>query len=868
MSRTRYPWGKPCGNSGETHRLEHHCADVAACFEALLAEPGIKRRFDSAVGGSGLDPTTVARLTVLAFLHDFGKTNVGFQYSVGNHQGAAPAHQGHIKASLYACRRPDVLSALGLPELAELWGQDAVENLLFAALAHHGRPATVPNTSAAGPDNIWRPFAGYAPLVSCRHLFECSRRWFPEAFEKGPMLPAAPVLAHLFAGTVVLADQIGSNENLFPYDSEFDEDYIGRARTQARRAVRTVGVAREQWRSNTSAVGFQDLFEHPRPRPLQTTVAEAPLDCPLLILESETGSGKTEAAVWRFAKLWRAGLVDGLYFALPTRAAAKQLHERVNRALRRVFPPEPGLGVVLAIPGYLKVGEVTGRRVGRFDVEWHDDADEEERLARWSAESARKFLSAPAAVGTVDQALLAGLMVKWAHFRGSALARSLLVVDEVHASDAYMTEILLGVLRGHLRVGGHVLLMSATLGSRARDALAAPVGRGTGATAFAAAERVPYPVLTIAGAGGPPEARLFDSTGYEKEVTMSSVAILEEPARIAGLAVTEARRGAKVLVVRNTVREAQATFDEVRSQGAEALLLQVDGGPALHHSRFAVEDRSLLDDAVEQDLGAGRASGGRVVVGTQTLEQSLDIDADVLLTDLCPVDVLLQRIGRLHRHESTYRAPGFSRPRCLVLIPAGGLESRSFLRYGLGMSRRGGIYRDLRVLELTRRLVAKHAVWILPGMNRMLVEKGTHPERLRALEEELGHSWTDRSIEFDGRAAAERQLARGHVLNREARFCAVSFPPLDELVRTRLGEDGPRIKLSEPATGPFGQPVATFNLPAHLFRSADGLPSKEDIETARAESIPEGLILRVGTYRFRYKRAGLEALDSGQTPMT
>ena len=523
---------------------------------------------------------------------------------------------------------------------------------------------------------------------------------------------------------------------------------------------------------------------------------------------------------------------------------------------------------MLAVPGYLKMGEVTGRRVGRFDIEWHDDADEEGRLARWSAESARKFLSAPAAVGTVDQALLAGLLVKWAHFRGSALARSLLVVDEVHASDTYMTEVLLGVLKSHLRVGGHALLMSATLGSRARDTLAAPLGRRAGATDFATAMRVPYPVLTITGADRPPEARVFDFAGYEKKVAMSSVAILEDPGRIGELAVTEARRGAKVLVVRNTVREAQTTFKEVRSQGAEMLLLHVNGGPALHHSRFAAEDRSLLDDAVEQELGAGRASGGLIVVGTQTLEQSLDIDADILLTDLCPVDVLLQRIGRLHRHESTVRAPRFTHARCLVLIPADGLESRRLTRYGLGMSRRGGIYRELTVLELTRRLVAKHAVWTLPGMNRRLVEEGTHPERLRALEEEPGFSWTDRSIEFHGREAAERQLARKQVLNRDARFCGVSFPPLDEQVRTRLGEDGPRIKLSKPVTGPFGQSVATFNLPAHLFCGDDGLPSREDIEKARAESIPGGLILRVGSHRFRYKRAGLEALDSGSMSRT
>ena len=138
----------------------------------------------------------------------------------------------------------------------------------------------------------------------------------------------------------------------------------------------------------------------------RSAASAAPLDRPLLILESETGSGKTEAAVLRFAGLWRAGLVDGLYFAVPTRAAAKQLHGRVRRGLDRLLPPAAHVQTVLAVPGYLVAGDAEGSRVEKFEVFWEDEPDEQTRLARWSAESARKFLSAPAAVGRVDQVLL------------------------------------------------------------------------------------------------------------------------------------------------------------------------------------------------------------------------------------------------------------------------------------------------------------------------------------------------------------------------------------------------------------------------------------------------------------------------------
>ena len=850
-------WGKYRESSGQTHRLEHHCADVAACFEALLKDPVLRNRFDKAVGGSGLECTALARLTVLTFLHDFGKVNAGFQFAAGNDRPGTPRRVNHIKAAVWACRRPDVIDALGFPELASSWGPSAFEELLCATLAHHGRPAPLTNASGKGPPDIWRPFEGYDPLAACRRLNQLSREWFPKAFVQGPALLMSPALSHLFAGTVALADQIGSNEDLFPFESQPHSCYMDRARLLAHDAVRKLGFARARWPSRAPAANFQTLFEHPSPRPLQTAVAEAPLDCPLLILESETGSGKTEAAVWRFSKLWRAGLVDGLYLALPTRAAAQQLHQRVERALRHVFPAEAQFGTVLAIPGYLKVGEATGWRVGKYDIQWRDNPEDAGHLARWSAESARKFLSATAAVGTVDQALLSGLMVKWAHFRGAALARSLLVVDEVHASDAYMAEVLRSVLHSHLELGGHALLMSATLGSEARDAFATAGTRRRRRTELAAAKRVAYPVLTLSDLGAKHDFRVFEATGYSRNVVMCTMPILQEPARIAEVAVEYASQGAKVLVVRNTVREAQATFSKAQNRGPTSLLLQCEGGPALHHSRFAAEDRSRLDQAVENALGKGRAPGGQVVIGTQTLEQSLDIDADLLLTDLCPIDVLLQRIGRLHRHESTTRPDGFGEPRCLVLVPEGGLESGGLLRYGLGMSKKGGIYRDLRVLELTQRLVARHAVWTIPRMNRMLVEEGTHPDRLRALEEELGRAWMDRSMESDGRAAAERQLARRHSLNRGKSFQEVVFPDLDEHVRTRLGEDGPRIKLPEPVRGPFGQPVATFNIPAHMFRGADGMPAVEEIEEAWAQPMPGGLILHVGLRPFRYDRTGI-----------
>lgn len=866
-STTRHPWGK-FESPGHFHCLEHHCADVAACFQELLTDPVVRARFERAAGQSRIDHVSATRLAVLAFLHDFGKLNAGFQFKVYDRNElppGVPPRAGHVEQALMCCQQEHMCEAIGLHAMYDTWG-DGFLPLLRASLAHHGRPATRRHRSGTGPPALWKPYAGFDPVAAAKLFGERIRLWFADAFANGPPLPDSMALAHLFAGAVALADQIGSDEEQFRFVAEPDPNYIRQARRHARSALQGRLLRRRDWQTQSPAVGFADLFDHPEPRPLQTAVADAPLTSPLLVLESETGSGKTEAAVLRFNALWRAGLVDGLYFAVPTRAAAKQLQRRVDAALHRLFPPDTRAETVLAIPGYLKAGTVTARRVGKFEVEWEDEPrDETTRRARWSAESSRRFLSSAAAVGTVDQALLAALKVKWAHLRGSALSRSLLVVDEAHASDAYMTELLRALLRDHLAVGGHALLMSATLGSAARAALTdhRPRTERTELPPLAAMEAIPYPALTLAGHGAA-ETHGISETGHSKAVEMSTEPSISDADRIAELALAAGRDGAKVLVVRNTVREAQAVFRAVEDQGGSALTLQAADGPALHHSRFAVEDRLLLDNAVERALGKGRPEGGVVVIGTQTLEQSLDIDADLLISDICPVDVLLQRIGRLHRHREAQRAAMFATPRCMVLVPEEGLVAGlagGLLRYGLGAaSDGGGIYRDLLGLEATHRLIAEHPVWEIPAMNRMLVEQATHEEALRTLATELGGPWVEQEQQTFGFAAAERGVARRHLLDRSTPFneCFV-FPDLDEKVRTRLGDDGPRIELAEPQPGPFGVAVRTFNLPAHFFMAhGGGLPTKEEVEAAYVDRTSRGLVLQVAGRGFEYDRCGVQ----------
>ena len=841
------PWGK--FSDGASHHLAHHCADVAACFEALASLPTVRARLERAAGIS-LSSVHIARLAVLAFLHDCGKLHPGFQakgWPEGDWRGRK---HGHVRegAAIFLCPELEAIARnLHLEKLVE-WGVD--EHLLFSVLAHHGRPF-IPDGIA---EKRWQsvPRRGYDPIAAAAEIGKVMRHWFKDAFvADDETLPANPDFQHLLCGFVSLADWLGSTRDIFEFSASLDRGYMDKAREKARRAIAEIGIDVNRLRKSAAGrADFGTLTGGREPRIQQQLVGAYPPETPLVILEAETGSGKTEAALWRFAQLFEAGWVDSLYFALPTRAAAIQIQQRVNDAMRRLFSngaPE----MVLAVPGYLKAGEAEGQRLPDWKVRWDDDgADEAQLLARWAAESVKRALAATIAVGTVDQAMLAALQVKHAHLRAAALSRSLLVIDEVHASDRYMTEVQKHLLDMHIGRGGHAMLMSATLGSVAR---AKWLGYPTAPT-FNEAIEAPYPAVW--GKNTPTPEHGSAESPTEKRTAMTLVPTMAAETA-ACHAIKAARAGARVLVIRNTVTAAIATFEAVRRAGADELLLTAAEGPALHHGRFAPEDRRLLDKAVEAALSPGdRAPGGRIVIGTQTLEQSLDIDADFLLTDLCPIDVLLQRIGRLHRHKID-RPDGFACARCHVMAPEAGLApllAPTFIN-GLGAWRTdsgfNGIYRDVSGLELTRRLIVSHPQWTLPEMNRRLVESATHPAQIEALHEALGGDWQTYWNTVYGKDVADAGAARGVVLDTDTPFADVLFPDNEEKIRTRLGAEGARIVFATPVIGPFGSQIGSLTLPAHWSR---GIGNGEAVEPSVAAG---AVYLTIGKIDLYYDRRGI-----------
>ncbi len=869
-----FPWGKIhiAGTSATIDAalpLPSHCLDVAATFHELAVLPTIRRRLNAAAGVT-LSDAHLDRLSVMALLHDLGKANLGFQDKVFDPKAPRAGHVRELAPLFFEEPLQEVFAHALDHELLATWFDSpaGLEGFLLATWSHHGRPVTFDQACMTGnyflaKTQWWLSDGRRDPMVAVAELLELARRAFPGAFSSDiPPIPTKALFQHRFAGLVMLADWVGSHQGFFPIDRP-DHDPATFSRRAAGLSVRSIGLDPRLFREtlHDHPFRFKDSFGFD-PYPFQASLADRPADDPesrLLIAEAETGSGKTEAALARFFTLFAAGEVDSLYFALPTRVAARELYGRVARYLERTFPTyESRPAAVLAVPGYARVDNIPMESLlPEESARWQDDDGESRRERLWAAEHPKRFLASTVAVGTIDQALLSAVQTSHAHLRSVCLDRSLLVVDEVHASDAYMRRLLTGLLRHHVGLGGHALLLSATLGAAARTDLLAAAGLQAHVPDFTTACATPYPAITdhtgTTSTLGRPQERRQKTVQFDlRNCLVKSEGIVPEIAQALTL-------GARVLVVLNTVGRAIALQRTVEAEKAipKGALFDCEGAICLHHGRFAPSDRELLDRAVSSRWGKGSDPGPLLLIGTQTLEQSLDIDADLLITDLCPIDVLLQRIGRLHRHDRQ-RPRGFETPRCVVLAPGDESLERFLDARGEPVSTAkaaglGSVYEDLRTLELTRLLLLKSPEVQIPRDNRALVEGATHPERLAML---VGDRWSLHGQSLEGVTLARTIAALSAAAIYDKPFGGFVFQELNVRARTRLGLDSLRVPLAEAFPGPFGQPIKEILVPGHLA------PKKFLEDTATVEGLDsEGMVLRYEDRRYRYSRFGLEKAD-------
>ena len=861
-------WGK-LRQDRETKRviaalsLVDHCLDVACVLAGLMRLPLMRARLEMAAGRP-LTESDLDRLAVLALLHDLGKTNLGFQDKAQDPRSRV----GHVAPIQALVSEPDLGERL-CGVLSDIWTwsepAEALEAFLLAAWSHHGTPVRFDPAQHTGYDRAWwRARDGRDPFAGIGELLQAAREAFPRAFTPDQVpLPDRPALQHRFAGLVMLADWLGSHEAFFPIDRPADFDRAG----AIQRAVTGVGLDATAPRLDLAArpANFTCRFGFCVPSPLQAALDALPAADPinrLLIAEAETGSGKTEAALARFFHLFAAGEVGSLYFALPTRVAAREIYRRVQGYVERAFPDQTiRPRVVLAVPGYARVdGIPVAALLPPPGVRWDEDLDQQRAERVWAAEHPKRFLAATIAVGTIDQALLSAVRARHAHLRSVCLDRSLLVVDEVHASDPYMRFLLKGLLAHHVGLGGHAVLLSATLGAAARCELVAAAG-GVPAELPPLAEAIaaPYPALTDLSAE---PRRVGWAQGPVKPVRFDLVPALSQPEEVLPRLAEALATGARVLAVFNTVGRAIAfqRLCEGTSAIPRSALFACVGVICPHHGRFAPTDREILDRAVSARLGKDSAAGPLLLIGTQTLEQSLDIDADLLITDLCPADVLLQRVGRLQRHQRQ-RPAGLEKALCLVLVPEAAdlmdlLDARGNAVGTAKAAGLGSVYPDLRMLELTRRMLAQDPLVEIPADNRRLVEGATHPDRLASL---TGERWEQHGQSVSGATLAQ-ELA-GVAAAADYGIAFNELRPAPDLAqnpnaRTRLGLGNLRLPLPGAPTGPFGLACPEVTIPAHLIPNL----TKDEVPTDLRQA-PDGLRFSLSGVPLRYTRFGLEKDD-------
>lgn len=650
----------------------------------------------------GLLPEGVA---TLAALHDVGKISTGFQSKCQawlDQAGLAEtalrerwrehSESDHAKVSQYFLER--ALKPFG----TQLWA--------VAAGVHHGR---IFGKRIAEPE---------CPRIAQREDWEKVERekLLAELIRLLGPLPAHPpedAGLWLVAGLISVADWIGSNEQFFPVDRGLTLEQSRKAAERALNQIHWLGGA-------VLPRDFSQLFGGYAPMPLQAALHEHSQQPGLFIVEGPMGCGKTEAALWAAHRLMESGANEGLYFALPTQVTSNRIHQRVR----------PFLQAALADASTFRLAHGASWLEDDQTLILHpstrDDAGAGDHVREgrsWFACSKHAML-ARFGVGTVDQALQGVVAVKHFFVRRFGLAGKVVILDEVHSYDVYTGTLITQLIKELLALRCSVIILSATLTKARRQELIAAAG-GQAETAAS----LNYPLVTVAREAAPvlevavepPVSRTLKL----KTTTLTEDEILKE-------CITRAESGQHVLYLRNTVAEAQDTCRKAKA-GVRDSLVEV----ATLHSRFPFFRRQELENIWLERLGKRRSEegSGSLLIATQVVEQSVDIDLDFIVSDLAPTDMLLQRMGRLWRHERKSRKA--SEPEFWINAPAvdAAADARE-LKRAFGKS--GYVYAPY-VLLRTAEVFAQRESLVLPDQIREVLE-ATYAERAETEEPE---AWTE-----------------------------------------------------------------------------------------------------------------------------
>lgn len=663
---------------------------------------------------------------------------------------------------------------------------------------HHGRPPssmTDLKNFRQQDKEATRDF-----LATIKSLFPLIE--IPEFWDDDDGIELIKKLSWFISAIIVLADWVGSSTQYFPRiarSMDVDEYWQQHALVKAKLAVAVFPPS-----SNVAPFsGITTLFpfiQHPTPLQQKALELDINKEGPqLFILEDVTGAGKTEAALILTHRLMAAGKAQGLYFGLPTMATANAMFDRMSESWLALYQPDSRPSLVLAHSARGLMDRFN-QSLWSGDLSGSEEPDDlqpsSQGCAAWFADSNKKALLAEVGVGTLDQAMMAVMPFKHNNLRMLGLNNKVLLADEIHAYDAYMSRILESLIEKQASDGNTTILLSATLSQQQRDRLVAAFAKGAKSRMEAPLLGYDdYPWLTqVTGS-----AVISQHVETRKEVERSvKVGWMHSELECIERIEQAVSQGKCIAWIRNSVDDAMGIYRQLLARGyvpAESLLL--------FHSRFAFHDRQRIENQALAQFGkkGGTQRAGKVLIATQVIEQSLDIDLDEMISDLAPVDLLIQRAGRLQRHirdrDGLVKAAGQDEravPELLIFAPEWDDVPREDWFSG-AMRNSAYVYPDHGRLWLTQRVLREQGEIRMPQSARLLIES-VYGEDVDMPE---GFAKTEQLQE--GKYYCDRAFAKQNIINFAPGYSPESSVFLPEKLSTRLAEESVSLWLAKIVDG-------------------------------------------------------------------
>jgi len=797
-------WGKTQRGStdpSEYHPALFHMLDVGFVAQYLLdddAPPRFRNMLAQALGVAS--ETLVNWIPYLVALHDIGKISLAFQKLNKDQKGRLISQGFSFTGDMIHDIPHALVSHMFIermtempPKMFQAWSE--------AIGGHHGRfahPDEVKKDRAILSNELaeWNSFREATDKI-LRNIF--LKQDLSELSEPSDISVAIMAIN----GFTILCDWIGSDSRYFQLKPNLSlDDYVQLSKERARQAVEGTGLLIPS--TSEAPTDVQSLLSDLAPlRSLQTMIDDIPaefLSGPTLsIIEAPTGEGKTEAALALAHRIGKVTGMDDLYYALPTTATSNQMFGRLQEHLKNRLRLSSLVKLVHG-QAYLVEDDLRAEFPASMiePLENGEESHEESIESLSWFNSKKRALLAPFGVGTIDQAELAVLNVKHVGLRMAGLIGKVLIIDEVHAYDTYMTTIIERLLRWLSSMNTSVILLSATLPLSRRKRLAEAYCKEAVMDEQLANA---YPNLLVVKNRLSAEKTIWMPDKEikvwqpDRVIELNSMNFGDDEEQVLGKAkwlIDQTLNGGCVCWITNTVKRSQNIF-KILVQLKQELSLDVELD--LLHSRFPLSERQSKEAKLKDRYG--RISENRpergIVIGTQVLEQSLDLDFDLMVSDLAPIDLLLQRAGRLHRHERKFRPPEHSKPRLFANFE---IDSEGSLKRGNDkMIYDGYIIRKTHQIVTER--ITENLPITLPKDYRVLIET-VYCDKPPVESDSLYVAWIDLQSkeEITGKKAKERLLPEPHPRDSFAKTAAMKIKFEEDensaawiVAQTRLGEE-------------------------------------------------------------------------------